>query len=107
MRHYGKFSASLAALFGGLLQVVWAPVALGQGGQPAAVIEEVVVTAQRRAESLQEVPISITVIGNQQIERSGMRGARDFVQRSANVTFTESDQQGTKNGTSPFAASVT
>ena len=98
MRHYGNFSASLAALFGGLLQLVWAPVALGQGGQPAAVIEEVVVTAQRRAESLQEVPISITVIGNQQIERSGMRGARDFVQRSANVTFTESDQQGTKNG---------
>ena len=71
---------------------------VGQGGQPAAVIEEVVVTAQRRAESLQEVPISITVIGNQQIEQSGMRGARDFVQRSANVTFTESDQQGTKNG---------
>ena len=65
---------------------------------PPGVIEEVIVTAQRRAENLQEVPISISVVGAEQIERSGMRGARDYVQRLANVTFNENDQQGTKNG---------
>ena len=98
MHHYRRsFSASLAALLGACCGCFGASVALGQGAG-AAVIEEIVVTAQRRAENLQEVPISISVIGGQQIERAGMRGARDFVQRSANVTFTESDQQGTKNG---------
>ena len=90
--------APFAALLVGLVPAAWAPAVLAEAQASATIIEEVIVTAQRREENLQEVPISITVVDGEQIERAGMRGARDFIQRVANVTFTENDQQGTKNG---------
>lgn len=90
--------APFAGFLMGVVPAVWAPAALGEDEASAGVIEEVIVTAQRREENLQEVPISISVVAGEQIERAGIRGARDFIQRVANVTFTENDQQGTKNG---------
>lgn len=42
-------------------------------------IEEVIVTAQKREERLQDVPISIAVIGNQDIERRGLIGMEDYL----------------------------
>ena len=95
---FRSLTAPLAALLLGFAPVAWTPAALAQAQASAGIIEEVIVTAQRREENLQEVPISITVVGAEQIERSNMRGARDYVQRLANVTFNENDQQGTKNG---------
>ena len=95
---FKSLPAPFAAFLMGFVPVAWAPMALGETGASASVIEEVIVTAQRREENLQEVPISISVFEGEQIERSGMRGARDYVQRLANVTFNENDQQGTKNG---------
>ncbi len=88
------FATSLATV----AALCWAPASLAQSDASATIIEEVIVTAQRREENLQEVPISISVFEGEQIERSGMRGARDYVQRLANVVFNENDQQGTKNG---------
>jgi len=44
----------------------------------AQVLEEVVVTAQRRVQSLQDVPISILAIGGDDIERQGLRDMRDL-----------------------------
>ena len=87
-----------ATLLASVAAACWAPGALAQSDASASIIEEVIVTAQRREENLQEVPISISVFEGEQIERSGMRGARDYAQRLANVVFNENDQQGTKNG---------
>ena len=42
-------------------------------------LEEVIVTAQRRSERLQEVPIAITVQSGAQLERAGVRNLRDLV----------------------------
>ena len=95
---FRSLPAQFAALLLGFAPIVCAPAALAQAQASAGIIEEVIVTAQRREENLQEVPISITVVSAEQIERSNMRGARDYVQRLANVTFNENDQQGTKNG---------
>jgi len=39
-----------------------------QGGQRAGIIDEVVVTAQKREESIQDVPVSISVVGGQQLQ---------------------------------------
>ena len=61
-------------------------------------LEEVVVTAQRREQSFQDVPISITAFSAEQIEQSNWKGARDFIQMTPNVSFSENDSQGTKNG---------
>jgi len=41
-------------------------------------IEEVVVTAQKRKEKLQDVPISISAIGGAQLETRGIEGAKDL-----------------------------
>lgn len=42
-------------------------------------LEEVIVTAQRRAERLQEVPIAITVQSGEQLRNAGVRNLRDLV----------------------------
>lgn len=41
-------------------------------------VEEVIVTAQRRAERLQEVPIAITVQSGEQLEKAGVANLRDL-----------------------------
>ncbi len=42
-------------------------------------VQEIIVTAQKRTERLQDVPISIAVIGNQDIERRGLIGMEDYM----------------------------
>ena len=58
-----------------------APVVLAQGSGLA--IEEVIVTAQKRDESVQDVPISIDVLGQADLEEHGVTDLEDFVQLSA------------------------
>jgi iron complex outermembrane receptor protein len=56
--------------------------------QPAAApsaVEEVVVTAQRRAEALQDVPISVTAISGAGLERAGVARLEDISRVSAGV----------------------
>jgi len=54
-------------------------------GQAHAVLEEVRVTAQKRSESLQEVPIAVTAVTEEQIQARGIVNAVDFGQSSPNV----------------------
>ncbi len=42
-------------------------------------IEEIIVTAQKRTESLQEVPAAITALGAEEIDRLGIRGLNDLI----------------------------
>ncbi len=53
-----------------------------------AEIEEVVVTAQKRAESVQDVGLSITAFSEQDIEAYGMNNAWDLSQHSPNLKIT-------------------
>ena len=55
--------------------------------QVGLVIEEITVTARKRAENLQEVPDSITAFSAETIERSGIEDIRDFFDRVPNMTF--------------------
>lgn len=41
-------------------------------------LQEVIVTAQKREENLKDVPISLTVLGEAQIEAQGLTGLRDY-----------------------------
>ena len=45
---------------------------------PEAGLEEILVTAQRRVESLQEVPISIETVSGDEIDRQGFRNIEDM-----------------------------
>ena len=61
--------ASVAALASGVL---WTPAARAQGaGEKATQLEEVVVTAQRRSESAQNVPISVAVMSSESAQAAG------------------------------------
>jgi len=57
-------------------------------------IEEVVVTARKRAESLQDVPIAITAFTEQTIERAGIERPADFIALMPNVTIVDSANVG-------------
>ncbi|WP_405240344.1 TonB-dependent receptor [Lentisalinibacter orientalis] len=54
-------------------------------GRSSKAIEEVVVTATRRAMSAQEVPASLTVFDAASIEQMNIRTASDFMQQTPNV----------------------
>lgn len=53
----------------------------------AQTLEEVVVTARRQSESLQDVPASVSVITAGSLERSGATVAEDFIQLTPGVTI--------------------
>ncbi len=59
-------------------------------------LEEVVVTAQRREQNLQEVPVSVTAFSGEQLERSNIRGAGEYLALTPNVSFTEDGQSGSR-----------
>jgi iron complex outermembrane recepter protein len=59
-----------------------APSAWGQqqGDQPGTTLDEVIVTARRRDESLQRVPIAITAIDSEALQRQGVSTLTDLQQ---------------------------
>ncbi len=56
----------------------------------SAQIEEVVVSTRRRSESLQDVPIAVSVISAEQISRQGITDLKDVVQNQPSVQFDQS-----------------
>ena len=58
-------------------------------GAYAAELEEVIVTAQKRAESLQEVPVSLTAISGTKIEEAGMNTFGELSTYVPNLSITE------------------
>jgi outer membrane receptor protein involved in Fe transport len=53
----------------------------------APLIEEIVVTAQKREQNLQDVAVSIQVLGNEQLENLDVRGFADFINFLPTVQF--------------------
>lgn len=67
-------------------------------GRPSKVgfgdLETVIVTAQRRAQESQDVPISISVLSSKALEASPSLGVNDVLKRVAGVTSYETQQGG-------------
>ncbi|MEL6869101.1 MAG: TonB-dependent receptor [Pseudomonadota bacterium] len=59
-----------------------------------AALEEIVVTARKRTESLQDVPISVTAITESQIRNAGIERPADFINLIPNVTIVDSANVG-------------
>jgi iron complex outermembrane receptor protein len=57
-------------------------------------LEEIVVTARKRTESLQDVPIAVTAFTQSQIESAGIRRPVDFISRIPNVTIVDTANVG-------------
>jgi len=57
-------------------------------------IEEILVTAQKRSESLQEVPIAISVFNSDTIDQTGVQELRDLTEYIPNVQITQGSDFG-------------
>jgi iron complex outermembrane recepter protein len=76
---------SRMSLFAGAaLSVLLGAPAVAQDG---ATVEEIVVTAQRRSERLQDVPVTVTAFGATQIEESHIVGVQDIITRTPGLSF--------------------
>ena len=60
----------------------------------AAELEEIVVTARKRSENLQEVPIAITAFTERTIEQAGIDRPNDFISLMPNITIVDSANVG-------------
>ncbi len=64
--------------------------------QQSAVLEEVVITAQRREQSLQDVPISVSAYTGDFLQKANIRSATEYLALTPNVSFTEDGQTGSR-----------
>jgi len=88
----GRWLVAFAALMGVF-------VAMPTTAQPAAPgassdLEEIVVTARKREESSQNVPITMNVFTAQEIQSAGIDSPRDFVAMVPNMTMVETQNVG-------------
>ena len=62
---------------------------LGDNNSKAIFLEEMVVTAQKREESLQDVPISVSTITGESIQAESIRELEELTFKTPNVTISE------------------
>lgn len=64
--------------------------------QPSAALEEIVVTARKRAENLNDVPLAITAFSEAMLDRRGISTLASLAAATPNLTFTQ-DSSGALN----------
>lgn len=69
----------------GVCNVGWADSPTPRSGSSFTVLEEIVVTSQKRTESLQEVPVSVTAISGDELVARQIRTAEDLVMGVPNL----------------------
>ncbi len=62
-----------------------------------AAVDELVVTSQRRAQSITDVPIAVTAFDANMIQKMGINEAKDYLAMTPNVSFSESGQAGNRS----------
>lgn len=89
--------SALALTFAALAFIPSAPVSAQANSvrdQPA--IEEILVTARKREESLADIPMAISVVSDEEIDRGGFQGLEDISLRVAGLQY--HDQGGQRPG---------
>src|SRR5215204_7584912 len=77
------------ALTRGVLVIGLAGPALGFAASDDTIIEQIIVTAQKRASALQDVPFSVAAASEQQIRASGSTNIVDLARNFAGLTITD------------------
>ncbi|MDE0422637.1 MAG: TonB-dependent receptor [Gammaproteobacteria bacterium] len=78
MKNRVFLGAGLLAPFVAVAFVTGAPVAMGEEADTSDDIEEVIVTARKREESLLEIPESVVALMGDDIDRQGLKGLEDI-----------------------------
>jgi iron complex outermembrane receptor protein len=85
---------------------------LAQQAQDASTVDDVIVTAQKRAQSVQDVPIPITVVSAEALANVGGGHLQDLTKLSPSLTITQGTDQNNNSvnlrgvGTSAFSIGV-
>lgn len=82
-------AAAAAIAWAGAAHAQTAPVAQAPSEPDANTLEEVVVTAQKRSERLQEVPIAITALTATQLERANIQTTMDLTFGTPSLYFSQ------------------
>ena len=69
----------------------WVGVVQAQQPEASGALEEVVVTAQRREQSIQDVPISVTALSQEQLDAQGVRSVDEVARLTPGITFQRAD----------------
>lgn len=85
-----KAKTSLCSLALGALLITDRPTLAADAGISENRLEEVVVTAQKREERLQDVPVAVTAYSEAALRESGARNTADVLSMTPNVTFDQS-----------------
>lgn len=72
-----------------LVPALAAPQLAAAQGESAGSLQEVVVTARKREETLQDVPIAVTAFSEDALQAIGARGLEDIALRTPGVQFSE------------------
>lgn len=97
MRKTLSSSGSFLLLCSALTSIMAPASAMAQETATISALEEIVVTAQRRAESVQDVPIAISAFSSGELERRNISEALDLIQYVPNLTGSNNTGLGTAN----------
>jgi hypothetical protein len=89
------FGLALACTLGLAAMPAWAQTSSGgEADQESGILEEVLVTARHREESLQQVPLSISAIGGDAIKEARITTMQDLQHSVPNLVFGETGSSG-------------
>jgi len=77
-------SRAVVTACGASVGVTAAPAALGQDN---LAIEEIIVTARKRTENLQDVPLSVMAFGSEAILKKGIKSLEDYARQIPSLTY--------------------
>jgi outer membrane receptor protein involved in Fe transport len=78
-------------LLGSALALGYAPVVQAEQAASSNAIEEVIVSAQRRQESIQDVPIAVSAFSGTMLEDRQIINTSDLQMNTPNVSFTSTN----------------
>lgn len=81
-------TALLASCCFGAMGLASGPVLAQEAPQSTAAVDDIIVTAQRRSQRLEEVPIAITAVTRETLEDSAIRGIDEIAARAPSFTMT-------------------
>lgn len=92
----GKCRLVVATQLAATMALTWGVSEISHGEEARAMLEEVVVTAQRREERMQDVPIAVTAFSREGLESRGLTNLAQIEAFTPNVTL---------DSTTPFSGS--
>lgn len=94
MRHSLLLTILMVSLTFAVTELMSPGVAEAQQGGSSFVVEEIIVTARRRSESIRDVPGTVTAFTSQVLESAAVRRAEDFIALTPGVTMVNAAEVG-------------